>query len=755
MPHPGEITAVCFSPDGKTILTGCAHANRGEAQVWDFATGRPLGPPLQMMNPVTRVGFTHDGKTLVATPNAISAQSLGPPLPIQSDSVAFSADGKTAVAGGNIFEIPSRKPVGATLVFTGRLWALDIDAKGEKVVTASGDISQGELQLWNAQDGKKVGPPLAYAGRVLVVRLAPDGRTAVTGHFDSHALLWNIAEGKRQGSALIHEGPVRAAAFSPDGQFLVTGSRDGSARVWQVKTGQSLGPPFRHPAPVTAVAFSPGGEWVLTGCADGIARLWHGPTPLAGSELVLNIPMATGLSLSGEGELGHLEGQAWQDQKNHLADSKTREPNPKNPEGKDRLPWDVLLGAQALDAGAWKAAQWHLDRQIKANPKDWLALLLRSRMNIERNDPNTGATQMAVATDDLALALKTGPVEMILLWLRKFSAEAENKEQWAKALWYRDRMAAVHPDDWSAHAERASILVKMKKWNEAVDAYDKALATKKNDPNLWLERGRVYVKLEKWDQVAADFTKGIALLPETQSVADRRSEICAELAQWDQAMTKAVQLTPRGSELWIAAGRHHARLSQWDQAAADYARADWTRPLGDDAFEYACLFLIRGDVQGYKRFFERLIDRAGQTKNTFEAFVLARIGGMAPPGVLDPARAVQWGKQAVASAPHVPWFDHALALAHYRAGQFDLAVQRFKESQSGNWSFVELNYFGLAMAEHQLGHKEKAKENLAQGVTWIQQATPEKTDQPTTLYATDWLEGQLLRREAESLLAAK
>jgi hypothetical protein len=178
--------------------------------------------------------------------------------------------------------------------------------------------------------------------------------------------------------------------------------------------------------------------------------------------------------------------------------------------------------------------------------------------------------------------------------------------------------------------------------------------------------------------------------------------------------------------------------------------------LGDDAFECACLFLIRGDVEGYRNFYDRLIERAGQTKDMFEAFVLARIGGLAPPGVLNPSRVLKWGKQAVASAPRVPWYVHAMALGHYRAGQFDLAIKRFQESQNGTWGLTGdlLNCLGRALAEYRLGHAALARESLGQGMAWLEKATPAKADEPTTLFATDWLEAQLLRREAEALLKA-
>ena len=57
-----------------------------------------------------------------------------------------------------------------------------------------------------------------------------------------------------------------------------------------------------------------------------------------------------------------------------------------------------------------------------------------------------------------------------------------------------------------------------------------------------------------------------------------------------------------------ARARDHTRLSQWEMAAAEYAKAGLlTKPLGDDAFGYACLFLIREDREGYNRFCQGMI----------------------------------------------------------------------------------------------------------------------------------------------------
>jgi serine/threonine protein kinase/WD40 repeat protein len=196
---------------------------------------------------------------------------------------------------------------------------------------------------------------------------------------------------------------------------------------------------------------------------------------------------------------------------------------------------------------------------------------------------------------------------------------------------------------------------------------------------------------------------------------------------------------------------NYVRLSQWDNAAGDYAHIDWSRPQRDDAFIYACLLLIRGENEAYDRFCQDMIQRAAETKDPFEAYVLARSCAIAPKSPVDSARAVQWANQALASE-HLPWFFHALGLAQYRAGQFDQALQSFTKANVKTWSCSELNWFGLALVDYRLGHPDEARQCLDKGIQWLKREGPPSPERPAKLLPQDWLEAQLLRREAEEML---
>jgi tetratricopeptide (TPR) repeat protein len=223
------------------------------------------------------------------------------------------------------------------------------------------------------------------------------------------------------------------------------------------------------------------------------------------------------------------------------------------------------------------------------------------------------------------------------------------------------------------------------------------------------------------------------------------------------AICPAISINPDFAEKLPAAvpARYYILLGQWDKAAAEYAKADLLgRALGDDAFAYACLLLIRGDREGYDKFCRAMIQRAGRTKDHFEAFVLARTCAMGRHSPADHARAVEWGKQAVTGAQPA-WYFHALGLAQYRAGQFDQALQSFAKASVETWAYRDLNWFGQALVHHRLGHPEETQQCLDKGIQWLERYGSPGPGRPANIHPIDWVGAQALRREAEDLIHPK
>jgi cytochrome c len=118
-----------------------------------------------------------------------------------------------------------------------------------------------------------------HGGPVRAISVAPDGKTAATGSFDTRAIIWWLETGEARDVLLFHEGEVTAVAALPNGRFASAGA-DGRIAIWQ--TGRS--DPARilegHAGPVADLEVSPDGSMLASASWDATVRLW----PLAGGE---------------------------------------------------------------------------------------------------------------------------------------------------------------------------------------------------------------------------------------------------------------------------------------------------------------------------------------------------------------------------------------------------------------------------------------------------------------------------------------
>jgi WD40 repeat protein len=103
--HAERIIAVAFGPEGKTVLT----AGGSSAQLWDAASGKPVGTPLEHAEAILSAAFSEDGRLIVTGSrdhtarlwDAVTSQPLGPPMPHGDHvhSVTFDVAGKRLATG--------------------------------------------------------------------------------------------------------------------------------------------------------------------------------------------------------------------------------------------------------------------------------------------------------------------------------------------------------------------------------------------------------------------------------------------------------------------------------------------------------------------------------------------------------------------------------------------------------------------------------------------------------------------------------
>jgi tetratricopeptide (TPR) repeat protein len=325
---------------------------------------------------------------------------------------------------------------------------------------------------------------------------------------------------------------------------------------------------------------------------------------------------------------------------------------------------------------------------------------------------------------------------------------------WARAAEDYERAARAAPHDAAVLLEVGRAFAQHKEADRAADYLARAAAAAPQDADFWLETARELVRLERWDQAADHFLHAIDLQPdEKDRVAGARAMTCRELARSPQAFDLAVRLRPKDRHLWAGRAQADVERGQWKEAADDFARAVALSDIDERSYEHAAVLLVLGDEEGYRKAASDMVDRLGDTRDPFLAYVLARTCSLVPKSVADPARAVAWARQAVADQADRGWYLHALGLALYRTGDFEAAVARLTQSEKTEWVPV-LNWLVLAMAHHRLGHAAEADRYLGRATDFLDSRPPTK---PFTaeMLSPDAEEAQILRREAEELIRGK
>ncbi len=264
--HPSAVTGLAVSRDGRRAVTACADK---AVRVWDVGTGVEQRQLMARGPAVTGVALSADGQRAltVTADNKIRLWRVDDGRELSKRGAAgplldLSATSLLAWTATFASTVPTESPASAGAgargerkggAASGSVGGVANNASQERILSVGG----AEAHLWDGDDGKLLvtfAPPSAVSS----VQYSPDGKTLVTGGWDSAARLWNVATGatlrKLEGA---HNRFVNASAFSPDGQRVATASDDGTARLWNVSTGAALLAFRGHTAPVGDIGFAP------------------------------------------------------------------------------------------------------------------------------------------------------------------------------------------------------------------------------------------------------------------------------------------------------------------------------------------------------------------------------------------------------------------------------------------------------------------------------------------------------------------
>jgi WD40 repeat protein/serine/threonine protein kinase/tetratricopeptide (TPR) repeat protein len=735
-----------FSPDGRTLLTACSD---NTLRRWAVPGGQALGRPIAHPTPVHGVAYSPDGRffataqrgglvRLWASPMD-SARNQTLPLEGYGSRVKLSRDGRYALPTGTnqnrctlpatrVYEVATGQPAGPLLEAGGIILdaAFSPDERQVALLVAVGDATVrvsnsskivGLVKFWDWRTGQPLGSPLPLPSEPRGLDYSSDGQHCAVICAGGQLVVIHPAKGqitrqwRAQAPHLMSANPVNGMLrFSPDGQSILTYSTDTVVRVWEAATGKERYAALEHQEPCRDVQFSAAGRLLATAALDHSVRLWDLATGRQVAEPLPHPDRAYAAAFSPDGNY-------------------------------------VLTGCRDNMARLW---DWRTGRLV--------CPAFEHEHEVHGVAFHPGGRWVLTASDDQTLRVwdwRTGkPVTPALATGGVGKCVAVTPDgNFAVVGGLLNALPVFYLGDLSARAELD--LDDLCTWGEVLSGQRVEGSGVTNLPaDHWLQRWRGFRQRHP--------SHGRLDPGETLAWSRGEAATCEKDKQWSAAiwhLDRLLAAQPDQEHLHRRRGQAYAELGQWDQAAADFAKAIGLKQLDIETwFQHALLRLAVGDHAGYRSACGGMLERFGPTADRQISIKLAAACLLAPEAVTQYGGLVRALELAVAARPNVCVHYHSLGGMLYRAGRFAEAVPPLKEAiRLHSREGVVSDWLFLAMAYHRLGQADEARPWLHKAVEELDRRQQAKG---TSDAASAWnlrpeqllLLDQLLRREAEALI---
>ncbi len=286
--HQDAVYSVAFSADGGTLATG---SRDGVIFFWRLLAdgSAELLPDREFRwghGSVRVIRFSRDGeRLLVAGAWGVMVYDLATmtpakdhaPMWIGTRASEWMQDTGSLLAmdadGARVWNLRPTQHERSWRVHEGRARAVAASAVEALIATGSSD---GQVRLWNADDGSAARALAGHNGVVWRVRFRPDGRQLASVGADSMLRLWDVATGRMEREIKAPRGEFLALDYSPDGARLVGGARFDRVRVWEAASGTQIGE-MACGAGFVAAAWSPDSMRLAAAVGRNVL-VWDGAT---------------------------------------------------------------------------------------------------------------------------------------------------------------------------------------------------------------------------------------------------------------------------------------------------------------------------------------------------------------------------------------------------------------------------------------------------------------------------------------------
>jgi len=310
--HRGNVNAVAFSPDSKTIAS-CDE--NGNLVFRDTESGASIHS-LETKTNITSLNYSP------ASLNAIvftefsgyvslmkaDSKEIYKNFSVEGDCyyAVFSSDGKQLAVTYVKDPTEKEKGKGIRISYYAEIYETDKFTKIKTLKLTRANDNDGELfgseffetyrynyfncdfnpsatyiaagsmgkniPIYSFEYKKFVPPYKGHGKRVFSVTFSPDGNYLASSSKDETVKLWNVVSAGTILTLKGHTDDVNSSAFSPDSKYLASASDDETVILWDVKTTKLLKTLSGFGGDVMTVKFSPDGKYLAAGGEN--ARLW-------------------------------------------------------------------------------------------------------------------------------------------------------------------------------------------------------------------------------------------------------------------------------------------------------------------------------------------------------------------------------------------------------------------------------------------------------------------------------------------------